>query len=120
MPRVVKYNEAAVSSVRLPGGAASFAAYLTREDFRSGLRGFGVRSLEPGVVLEAAELGNVDEVLFIVSGVGVVVADGAELPIQPGDVVLTSPGQSRGLRNTGAEPLVFAGFAADAAPPAQS
>ena len=78
-----------------------------------GVRGFGVRSLQPGVQLDVADIGAVDEVWFIVAGVGSVLTGEAELPVQPGDVVLTPAGDRRGIRNTGIEPLVFAGFAAD-------
>jgi glyoxylate utilization-related uncharacterized protein len=113
MPRVVKHSEAAVSAVRLPGGRALYAVYLTRDDFRAPVHGFGVRSLDAGVTIDIAEVGEVDEVLFIVSGTGVVLAGEAELPVQPGDVVLTPAGDRRGIRNTGLEPLVFAGFAAE-------
>jgi len=116
MPRVIKHQEASVSVARMRGGNALFALYLTRDDFRSGLRGFGVRSLEPGVELESTSIGDVDEVCFIVSGIGLLVTAEGESPVQPGDVVLTNAGESRGLRNSGAEPFVFAVFAADVKP----
>jgi mannose-6-phosphate isomerase-like protein (cupin superfamily) len=120
MPRVVKHSQAAVSTVRLAGGTASFAAYLTREDFRSNVRGFGVRCLEPGVQIDAAPVGPVEEVLFIVSGIGRIVGREGDLPVEPGDVVLTAPGDVRGIRNTGSEPLIFAGFAVEAGQEADS
>lgn len=113
MPRVIRSAEALVSTTRLAGGSAQFAAYLTRQDFRSGLRGFGVRSLDPGAALEAADVGGVEEVLFVIAGVGTVAGSAGEAQIQPGDVVLTRSGERRGIRNIGAEPLVFATFAAD-------
>lgn len=116
MPRVIKHDEAHVSTARLPGGHARFAAYLTGQDFRSAVRGFGVRSLDPGVHLDPADIGPVEEVWLVISGVGVVLTDHGDLPIQPGDVVFSMAGERRGLRNTGMEPLVFAGFAADVKP----
>ncbi len=47
------------------------------------------------------------ETWLIVQGEGVVVVDGAEFPVGPGDALVTRPGQPHELRNTGAAALVF-------------
>jgi mannose-6-phosphate isomerase-like protein (cupin superfamily) len=112
MPRVIRSNEASMSGVRLPTGNAKVAVFLTQQDFRSGVRGFGVRSLDPGVRIEPADVGDVEEVWFVFSGIGeVITGDGGRLPVQPGDVVFTGPGDRRGIANVGMEELVFAAFA---------
>ena len=47
------------------------------------------------------------EVMYFLSGTGVVTDDGAEIPVGPGVVQYCPPGHSHGVRNTGDEDLVM-------------
>jgi mannose-6-phosphate isomerase-like protein (cupin superfamily) len=48
---------------------------------------------------------HVEQLLFIVSGQGKAILDGAETVVGPGDVVVVTPGTHHDIVNTGAEPL---------------
>ena len=43
----------------------------------------------------------------MLSGTGVMQMNGAEFPVKPGDAVLTRPGSSHGIKQTGREDLVL-------------
>lgn len=48
---------------------------------------------------------NVEQLIFIASGQGKAVLDGAESPVSAGDVVVVTPGTRHDVMNTGSEPL---------------
>lgn len=48
-----------------------------------------------------------EELYYIASGKGVMIVDGEEQNVKPGDVVLTKSGSSHGLRNTDEEDMIF-------------
>ena len=50
---------------------------------------------------------NETEYYFIISGTGIVNDNGKEVPVGPGDAVITGNGASHSIKNTGKEPLVF-------------
>jgi len=52
---------------------------------------------------------HVDEIEYylIKEGAGIVVDDGVDKKIGPGDLVITGGGASHSIRNTGSSPLVF-------------
>ena len=47
------------------------------------------------------------EYYYMTKGEGIVVDDGVDKKVGPGDIVLTGNGASHSIRNTGSEPLVF-------------
>jgi mannose-6-phosphate isomerase-like protein (cupin superfamily) len=48
---------------------------------------------------------NVEQLIFIASGQGKAVLNGAESAVRPGDVVVATPGTRHDIVNTGTEPL---------------
>ena len=48
-----------------------------------------------------------DEIYYILSGTGVMQMNGKEFPVKAGDAILTRPGSSHGLKQTGKEDLVL-------------
>lgn len=52
---------------------------------------------------------HVDEIeyYYMLKGTGIVIDNGIEKSVGPGDIVLTGNGASHSIRNTGSEPLVF-------------
>lgn len=48
---------------------------------------------------------NVEQLIFIASGQGKAVLDGAESPVGAGDVIVVTPGTRHDVMNTGSEPL---------------
>jgi mannose-6-phosphate isomerase-like protein (cupin superfamily) len=48
-----------------------------------------------------------DEVYYILSGTGTMQMNGNEFPVKPGDAILTRPGSSHGLKQTGKDDLVL-------------
>lgn len=67
---------------------------------------FRKRVLHPGAAI-GYHLQKEDEVYYILSGTGIMQMNGAEFPVKPGDGILTRPGSSHGLKQTGNEDLVL-------------
>jgi|SRR6187549_2552182 len=67
---------------------------------------FRKRVLHPGAAI-GYHLQKEDEVYYILSGTGVMQMNGAEFAVKPGDGILTRPGSSHGLKQTGKEDLVL-------------
>jgi mannose-6-phosphate isomerase-like protein (cupin superfamily) len=66
---------------------------------------FRKRALKPGSGVGYHEQ-HEDEVYYVLSGHGVMTLDGKPVEIGPGTAVLTRPGSSHGLKQTGNEDLV--------------
>ncbi len=67
---------------------------------------FRKRALEPGSGIGYHEQKE-DEIYYVLSGHGLMTIDGKDFEIGPGTAVLTRPGSSHGLKQTGAEDLVI-------------
>ena len=67
---------------------------------------FRKRALQPGAGIGYHEQKE-DEVYYVLSGTGVMTIDDKSFDVTPGTAVLTRPGSSHGLRQTGAEDLVI-------------
>lgn len=67
---------------------------------------FRKRALEPGSAIGYHEQKE-DEIYYVVSGRGEMTIDGKTFDVRAGDAVLTRPGSSHGLKQTGAEDLVI-------------
>jgi mannose-6-phosphate isomerase-like protein (cupin superfamily) len=66
---------------------------------------FRKRALKPGSGIGYHEQKE-DEIYYVLSGRGVMTLDGKAVEVGPGTAVLTRPGSSHGLKQTGAEDLV--------------
>lgn len=67
---------------------------------------FRKRALKPGAGIGYHEQKE-DEVYYVLSGTGVMTLDGKPFDVGPGTAVLTRPGSSHSLRQTGGEDLVI-------------
>jgi mannose-6-phosphate isomerase-like protein (cupin superfamily) len=66
---------------------------------------FRKRALKPGSGIGYHEQKE-DEIYYVLSGRGVMTLDGKAVEVGPGTAILTRPGSSHGLKQTGAEDLV--------------
>jgi mannose-6-phosphate isomerase-like protein (cupin superfamily) len=67
---------------------------------------FRKRALKPGSAI-GYHLQKEDEIYYVLSGRGIMQMNGKEFPVGPGDAILTRPGASHGLKQTGQEDLVI-------------
>jgi mannose-6-phosphate isomerase-like protein (cupin superfamily) len=67
---------------------------------------FRKRALKSGSAI-GYHLQKEDEIYYVLSGRGEMTIDGKSVPVGPGDAILTRPGSSHGLKQTGAEDLVI-------------
>jgi len=67
---------------------------------------FRKRALKPGSGIGYHEQKE-DEIYYVLSGKGQMTIDGKSFEIGPGDAILTRPGSSHGLKQTGTENLVI-------------
>ncbi|MGB2713302.1 MAG: cupin domain-containing protein [Vicinamibacterales bacterium] len=67
---------------------------------------FRKRALKPGSAIGYHEQKE-DEIYYVLSGRGEMTIDGKTFDVSAGDAILTRPGSSHGLKQTGAEDLVI-------------
>ena len=67
---------------------------------------FRKRALLPGAAI-GYHLQEEDEVYYVLSGTGEMEMNGKTFPVKAGDAVLTRPGSSHGLKQTGKDDLVI-------------
>jgi mannose-6-phosphate isomerase-like protein (cupin superfamily) len=67
---------------------------------------FRKRALKPGSAIGYHEQKE-DEIYYVLSGRGVMTADGKTFDVGPGTAILTRPGSSHGIKQTGTEDLVL-------------
>jgi mannose-6-phosphate isomerase-like protein (cupin superfamily) len=67
---------------------------------------FRKRALKPGSAIGYHEQ-HEDEIYYVLSGKGIMTIDGKSFEVTPGTAVLTRPGSSHGLKQTGADDLVI-------------
>jgi mannose-6-phosphate isomerase-like protein (cupin superfamily) len=67
---------------------------------------FRKRVLHPGSAI-GYHLQKEDEVYYIISGTGEMRMNGKSFPVTAGDAILTRPGSSHGLKQTGKDDLVM-------------
>lgn len=74
--------------------------------------GGGVYVFKPGETAhpEARHAHDVDEVFIIVQGKGIIPIDGAEVPVQTGDIVIVEAGEDHHTRSSVDDPLVTAWY----------
>jgi mannose-6-phosphate isomerase-like protein (cupin superfamily) len=67
---------------------------------------FRKRILHPGSAI-GYHLQKEDEIYYIISGTGEMEMNGKTFPVKSGDAILTRPGSSHGLKQTGKDDLVI-------------
>jgi mannose-6-phosphate isomerase-like protein (cupin superfamily) len=67
---------------------------------------FRKRALKPGSAIGYHQQKE-DEIYYVLSGRGVMTIDGKSFEVTPGTAVLTRPGSSHGLKQSGSEDLVI-------------
>jgi mannose-6-phosphate isomerase-like protein (cupin superfamily) len=85
------------------GRTVGYSFFSEVPDLRLVLR---KRSLKPGSSIGYHEQKE-DEIYYVLSGRGEMTIDGKTFEVRPGDAILTRPGSSHGLKQTGAEDLVI-------------
>lgn len=87
------------------GGGETIGYSFFRNAPRLGLV-FRKRALKPGSGIGYHEQKE-DEIYYVLSGRGTMTIDGKSFKVAPGAAVLTRPGSSHGLKQTGPEDLVI-------------
>jgi mannose-6-phosphate isomerase-like protein (cupin superfamily) len=64
------------------------------------------RVLRPGSAI-GYHLQETDEIYYIISGTGQMQMNGKNFPVNAGDAILTRPGSSHGLKQTGHQDLAL-------------
>ena len=67
---------------------------------------FRKRALKPGSAI-GYHLQKEDEIYYVLSGTGEMTIDGKAFTVTPGTAILTRPGSSHGLKQTGRDDLVI-------------
>jgi mannose-6-phosphate isomerase-like protein (cupin superfamily) len=67
-----------------------------------------VMSIPSGGEIGEETHGDVEQTLYFHSGRGEGMLDGETFPVQPGDVIVVTPGTRHNVKNTGDEPLNIA------------
>ncbi len=88
---------------RGPGRSTGYSFFEKAEGFKQVFR---KRVLHPGAAI-GYHPQKEDEVYYILSGEGVMQMNGKEFPVKPGDAILTRPGSSHGLKQTGKDDLAL-------------
>ena len=86
-----------------PGRSTGYSFFDKVDSFRYVIR---KRVLHPGAAI-GYHPQKEDEVYYILSGTGTMQMNGKEFPVQAGDAILTLPGSSHGLKQTGKDDLVL-------------
>ncbi|MDQ3013265.1 MAG: cupin domain-containing protein [Acidobacteriota bacterium] len=86
-----------------PGRSTGYSFFEKAADFKQVFR---KRVLHPGAAI-GYHLQKEDEVYYVLSGTGVMQMNGNEFPVKAGDAILTRPGSSHGLKQTGKEDLTL-------------
>lgn len=88
---------------RGPGRSTGYSFFEKAADFKQVFR---KRVLHPGAAI-GYHPQKEDEVYYILSGEGVMQMNGKEFPVKSGDAILTRPGSSHGLKQTGKDDLTL-------------
>ncbi|MEO6723946.1 MAG: cupin domain-containing protein [Blastocatellia bacterium] len=86
-----------------PGRSTGYNFFEKATDFKQNFR---KRVLHTGAAI-GYHPQKEDEVYYILSGAGTMQMNGNEFPVKPGDAILTRPGSSHGLKQTGKDDLVL-------------
>lgn len=104
-----KSERQSIKAENVAGGAG----YILKEELIKGeqlgayCKMFNEVTLKPGCEIGYHEHHGETETYYILSGNGVYVDNGEEVPAKEGDVFFCKDGDGHGLKNTGARDLVF-------------
>jgi mannose-6-phosphate isomerase-like protein (cupin superfamily) len=103
--RIIREGDAKKST----GTWGSIEIYTAEDTPTVGTSSMLVAELEflPGQQLQPPHRHVNEEFQYVISGRGTWHLNGADLPLQPGDLMYAKPGDLHGIANTGAEPLRF-------------
>lgn len=86
------------------GGTTTAYPFFSKADgFKLAFR---KRALHPGSAI-GYHLQDTDEVYYVLSGAGTMTINNKSFPVTSGDAILTRPGSSHGLKQTGKDDLVI-------------
>ena len=100
-----KENDIAKEEPGPHNGGGRSTAYSYFKDAPGFSFAFRKRVLHPGAAI-GYHLQKEDEVYYILSGTGTMKMNGETFPVEAGDAILTRPGSSHGLTQSGKEDLV--------------
>lgn len=86
-----------------PGRSTAYGYFEKAAGFKYVFR---KRVLHPGAAI-GYHPQNEDEVYYIAAGTGIMQMNGEEFPVKAGDAILTRPGSSHGLKQTGNSDLAI-------------
>lgn len=87
-------------------GGGMTTGYYFFDNVEQGTLFFRKRVLHPGSAI-GSHLQGRDEIFYCLSGKGMLTMNGKEIEFNPGDAVLTLPGTTHSLRQTGESDLVI-------------
>lgn len=94
------------------GGAVRAWTLFWQDDLLSSIRFINDDLMEPGAAVELHQHADMEEICYILSGVGEVRVGGEVRPIGEGDAVYLPPQIDHNIKNTGSSPLRFLTVAA--------
>jgi len=93
-------------------GAILFREVFKKSDFRSNVQFLHETSVIPNSTIGYHKHAGNEEVYYVIDGKGLMVVDGQEKVVGPGDAVITYGGSSHGLKNIGNKNLKILVFEA--------
>jgi uncharacterized protein YjlB len=88
-------------------GVSQWKCFARRNDLFGPWEAVEWARLPPGGISGEHVHSRTEELYFIVSGAGMMLIDGRECPVGPGDLILTGLGTRHGLRNVGTAELTW-------------
>ena len=104
--RIVREADIAVKQPGPHDGTGTTTAHPFFGDIPDLEQVFRKRALHPGSSI-GAHVQKDDEIYYVASGTGDYTLDGRTTPVGPGTALLTRPGSTHGIRQTGKEDLVL-------------
>lgn len=99
------HGHATVLGVHGAAGTTGWKAFYTRRELESATEAVEWATLPPGGVSGEHRHTRTEEIYLILDGTGEFFLNGTPHQVGPGTLALTSPGNTHGLRNTGATTL---------------
>jgi mannose-6-phosphate isomerase-like protein (cupin superfamily) len=93
-------------------GTILFREVFSKKDFRSTIQFLHETSVMPNSTIGYHKHSGNEEIYYVIEGKGLMVVDGEERIIGPGDAVITYSGSSHGLKNIGDKNLKILVFEA--------
>lgn len=88
-------------------GTVSAWNLFTKKDFQSTVLFFNDNLVPPGITIEPHQHRDMEEVYYIIGGIGKVIIGEEERGVNEGDAVYIPPDKVHSLTNTGSRPLRF-------------